>query len=185
MSTTAGPVLVVPLSIRVALDLVVAGIARDADRPDGPAPARTIGVPWLIAEFERYGTAAVTDALIALGASPEEARAAIVAHRPARVWTVAAGPLGALLRPLRAAPVPLLPDLSPAAWRELGYVAATADGVEGPGAVLWAIAERAWTAGRRPDLADRCRIGLIRSMVATGGHRSLATVAVRAYRERA
>ena len=182
MSTTAGPVspLPLPLEVRVVLDLVAAAIARDAS---GPIPARVIGVPWLAAELERYG-AVVADpgALVALAAPPEAVRAAILAHRPARVWTVAAGPLSALLQPLRAAPVPFPPDLTPATWRELGYEAATAHGVQGVGALAWAFAARAWIAGRRPDLADRCRIGMIRSMVALGGRRSPAAVAVRAYR---
>jgi hypothetical protein len=167
-----------PLHLRAAIDLV----AQRSAGQDHRLPARAIGHPRLVAELRTYAPADERDrSLVALGADQRDLRAAVETDAPGRVVTLASGPLERALRRLRAVPFDLPSDLSPAAWRALGYAPATAAGVQGLGWLVWATAERVARRFGRPDLADRCRIAALRTLVTNGVVPRLAAVHVRTY----
>ena len=79
------------------------------------------------------------------------------------------------------ASVDLPEGLPPTAWRGLGYQRSWSVGLFGVGAVAWAIAERVLRRVGRPDLADRCRLGMLRSLKTSSIGRLVAVSHVRAY----
>lgn len=164
-----------PLALRAALDLA----AIELGATSGALRARLVGLPDLVAELAAYapsGGDGVT--LLAVGATPAEVRDALALGTPARVLVIADGPLA---RPGRGGVAPLL-DLDDGAWRELGYRRAATWGLQGVGSLTWAVAERLARRAGRPDLADRCKVGMLRALVTAGPARGLATVRVRLYR---
>jgi hypothetical protein len=150
-----------PIELRAGLDLIVLRSADRAGRPTGDA----VGLPDLVEEWRRYGWSGNgAGLLIALGASPGAIRAIVGEAAPQWVITLQAGPIARLLRPIRASAVDLPEGLPPTAWRGLGYQPSWTAGLFGVGAVAWAIAERVLRRAGRPDLADRCRLGMLRSL---------------------
>jgi hypothetical protein len=119
--------------------------------------------------------------LIALGATPDALRTVVVESAPQGVVTLQAGPIARLLRPIRASAVDLPEGLSSTAWRGLGYQPSWSVGLFGVGAVAWAIAERVLRRVGRPDLADRCRLGMLRSLKTSSIGRLVAVNHVCAY----
>jgi hypothetical protein len=119
--------------------------------------------------------------LIALGATSDVLRAAVAKSTPQCVVTLQAGPFAKLLRPLRASVVDLPEGLSPAVWRDLGYQRRWSAGFFGFGTLTWALAELTLRRAGRPDLADRCRLGMLRSLKTTSFGRLVAMNHVRAY----
>jgi hypothetical protein len=150
-----------PIELRVGLDLIVLRSADRGGRPTGDA----VGLPRLVEEWRRYGWSGNgAGLLIALGATPDALRADVVESAPQWVITLQAGPIARLLRPIRASAVDLPEGLPPTAWRGLGYQRSWSAGLFGVGAMAWAIAERVLRRVGRPDLADRCRLGMLRSL---------------------
>lgn len=170
-----------PIELRLALDLV----AWRAGKMTGRIPAHIIGDPRLGNAFRWYG---VTDdgapELVSLGASSDELRDELATVRVDRVLTVAAGPLGPVVSPLRRAPL-ALPRDTMALWRELGYRRVWQCGIHGIGSLVWATADRLARALERPALADRCRIAMLRSLATSSLGCSLAMVMVSEYRRAA
>jgi hypothetical protein len=167
-----------PIELRAGLDLIVLRSADRAGRPTGDA----VGLPCLVEEWRRYGWSGNgTGLLIALGATPDALQAIVVESAPQWVVTLQAGPFARLLRPIRASAVDLPDGLTLTAWRGLGYQRSWSVGLFGVGAVAWAIAERVLRRVGRPDLADRCRLGMLRSLKTSPIGRLLAVSHVRAY----
>jgi glycosyltransferase involved in cell wall biosynthesis len=163
--TDAGPA-DLPLDVRAAIDLAVI----HGEGLTGTIRGRVIGQERLVAELRRYAPIDGADAerVIALGAEPADLQRVVSASVPDEVVAVAAGGLGRLLRPLRsghAGSGPLPTDLPRDAWRKLGYERSGGVGVHGLGTLSWAVGERVLRRIGRPDLADRCRIGMLRSLV--------------------
>ena len=167
-----------PIELRAGLDLIVLRSADSGGRPTGDA----VGLPRLVEEWRRYGWSK-NDAglLIALGATPDALRAVVVESAPQRVVTLQAGPFARLLRPIRATSADLPEGLTLTAWRGLSYQRSWSVGLFGVGAVAWAIAERVLRRVGRPDLADRCRLGMLRSLRTSSIGRLVAVSHVRAY----
>ena len=167
-----------PIELRVGLDLIVLRSADHGGRPTGDA----VGLPRLVKEWRRYGWSGNgAGLLIALGATPHVLRADVVESAPQRVITLQAGPVARLLRPIRASAVDLPEGLPRTAWRSLGYQRSWSVGLFGVGALAWAIAERVLRRVGRPDLADRCRLGMLRSLKTSSIGRLAAVSHVWAY----
>lgn len=142
-----------------------------------------IGAPRLVQQLERYAELdGAPERLIALAATPAELASALDAAQPARVLTVTAGALAPVLRPLQAQPCALPADLPEAAWRARGFRPAHTRGVQGPGALAWAVAERIARRFGRPELADRARFAMQRALPASRWSGRLAALSVREYR---
>jgi hypothetical protein len=168
-----------PIALRAALDLTVVRCGGQG----GQIRARVIGRRHLTGELARYAPIADDPGvLIALGAGEDDLREAVTATRPGLVLTVVDGPLARRLRGLRAGAEAEMPDLDAATWRSLGYRRARTSGVQGVGALAWAVAERILRRADRPDLADRCKVGMLRTLVTTRLTAALGLVLVRAYR---
>jgi hypothetical protein len=168
-----------PIELRVGLDLIVLRSTDPGGRPTG----RAFGLPCLIAEWRRYGCGGnEREPLIALGVPPDALRAVVVEAKPQWVLTLEARPFARLLRPIRATSIELPEGLAAAAWGSLGYRPTWSVGLFGAGAVAWAITERALRRVGRPDLADRCRLGMLRSLKTSSIGRLVAVSQVRAYR---
>jgi hypothetical protein len=168
-----------PIELRAGLDLIVLRSADREGRPTGVA----VGLPRLVEEWRRYGWSGNgAGLLIALGATPDALRPVVVESAPQWVVTLQAGPFARLLRPIRASAVELPEGLLPTAWRGLGYQQSWSVGLFGVGAVAWAIAERLLRRVGRPDLADRCRLGMLRSLKTSSIGRLAAASHVWAYR---
>src|SRR5215213_1561493 len=168
-----------PIELRAGLDLIMLRSADREGRPTGDA----VGLPCLVEEWRRYGWSGNgAGLLIALGATPDALRVVVVESAPQWVVTLQAGPFARLLRPIRASAVDLVEGLPPAAWRRLGYQPSWSVGLFGVGAVAWAIAERVLRRVGRPDLADRCRLGMLRSLKTTSIGRLVAVSHVHAYK---
>jgi hypothetical protein len=167
-----------PIELRAGLDFIVLRTEDPEGRPTGNA----IGLPRLVEEWRRYGLSENgPQSLIALGATPDALRAAVVELAPQWVVTLQAGPFAKLLRPLRASVVDVPEGLSPAVWREHGYHLNWSAGFFGFGTVAWALAELTFRRAGRPDLADRCRLGMLRSLKTSSIGRLLAMNQIRAY----
>jgi hypothetical protein len=167
-----------PFELRAGLDLIVLRSADGGGRPTGDA----VGLPCLVEEWRRYGWSGNGDGLlIALGASPDALRTVVGEAPPQWVITLQAGPFARLLRPIRTSAVDLSGGLPATAWSGLGYQRRWSVGLFGVGAVAWAIAERVLRRVGRPDLADRCRLGMLRSLKTSPIGRLLAVSHVRAY----
>lgn len=168
-----------PIELRAGLDLIVLRSADRGGRPTGDA----VGLPRLVEEWRRYGSSGNGSwFLIALGATPDALRAVVVESAPQWVLTLQAGPFSRLLRPIRAASIEFPEGLTLTAWRGLGYQRSWSVGLFGAGAVAWAIAERVLRRFGRPDLADRCRLGMLRSLKTSSIGRLTAVSHVRAYK---
>jgi hypothetical protein len=170
-----------PVQIRVAIDLVAAADGGLS----GSIRACVVGDSRLVEELARY--APILDSphrVIALGAAPGELRIVLARERPEYVTTVVEGLLARPVRPLRVNAFDLAADLPLSEWRTLGYERVASSGVEGAGAIGWAAGERLMRRWHRPALADRCRIAMLRTQVVAATSGPLATVLVRAYRQR-
>jgi hypothetical protein len=173
-----------PLEVRAALDLV----AVHCGALEGAIYGRVVGQPKLSAELGRYAPVCEEGAsqVISLGLDSLELRSVVATSAPKEIVTVTAGPLARILQPLRSkteSTTPIAsPDVKNSTWRELGYERIDQHGVQGFGSVGWAAAERAMRRLNRPDLADRCRVAMLRCLIAARPF-ALGTVRVRHYRE--
>jgi hypothetical protein len=146
-------------------------------------PGRLFGDDRLIAEFRRYALEDGSSEQIVFLGVDVRLIASILAETPAEeVVTLVAGPLQQPLRSFRTGQALSLPDdLGRSAWRSLGYELIGMTGVQGLGSIVSALAERAFRRVGRPDVADRCRIAMLRALVAAWPL-SLGTAQVRRYR---
>ena len=163
---TINQMVVLPLELRAALDL----IARASVGASGVIDGHVVGFPELTEAFGRYASISPSKKLlICLIPDPDQLRSAVTDRQAPRVWTLTTGPLHRILRPMRSQPavrIGLVDELSASQWAELGYERKTTIGVQGFGSIAWAMGERICRCLGRPDLADRCRIGMLRSLVA-------------------
>ncbi len=163
-----------PVELQAALDLVVQHAA--ANQP-GAGPA--VGDPALLAVLQAYGwTNNRSPApLIALLPHPDALRVAL-AQAPDHVLIVMPGPIALVLSPFRRAATRFPAGLSDKEWRSRGYKRTWRAGIQGPGCLWWLAAGRLADAVGRPDLADRCRVGMLRSLVTSPLGRRLAAVGI-------
>jgi glycosyltransferase involved in cell wall biosynthesis len=171
-----------PVDVRAAIALAVVHCGGLA----GAIGGRVIGQERLIAEIARYASIDGVDSnrLIALGAQPGDLQQAVATSTPDEVVAVVAGSLERFLWPLRAAvreSDPLPRDLPRGIWRRLGYERVGVDGIQGLASLGWAVGERIGRRISRPDLADRCRIAMLRSLV-TATPPTLAAIRLHRYR---
>jgi Glycosyl transferases group 1 len=169
-----------PVDLLAALDLIT---VQNGSR-SGATLGRVAGQQHLKQELNRYALVTADDnaRLIALGAQPDALQNEIATFRPEQIMTLVAGPLAGPIRRMRVSPIDSAPDLSAATWRSLGYERVSSRAISGIGAIAWAIAGRVMTRLNRPDLADRCRIAMLRTMVASRRLGAPAMVEVREYR---
>lgn len=168
-----------PLAYRLVLDEIVESL----DGATGFIGARVIGDERLSAALADYVEIRDDrDTLIALGTNPGDLETQLVTERPRRVLTLSSGALGGLVDRLRREAIPCPGSLSPETWRRLGYVARRDLGVQGIGWLLWAAAERATSSIGQFAIADRCRIGMLRSSTTLLPTSRVSSVRVREYR---
>jgi hypothetical protein len=167
-----------PIEVRTALH----GIAAPGSEVR-PQYDCVVGQPALVRYLKECTPRAQPGSrLIALGAAPDELRAAVAALRPAAVTVVADGMLAGVFRPLRADAYALGRDLSPRHWHALGYEPVRTSGVQGVAAVFWVTCERLARRIGRPALADRCRVAMLQSLPTAPVARNVAAIVVREYR---
>ena len=153
-----------PLEVRIGLDV----IARTLRVDDGAMSATVIGDPALVESLSDYAMIQPSsDRLILLWAPPHQVVDWIAEKGPEDILELTAGPLHSILAPLRSTSRKFLEKTSVTSpeWSELGYEPAMVYGIQGPAAVFWATAERVARRLGRPDLADRCRVAMLRTMV--------------------
>ncbi len=168
-----------PVDLRAALEL----IAVRGGGLHGSIRARVIGKQRLVAELGGYAPVMNDpNQLIALGAGARDLRAVISVARPERVLTLVEGPLGGLVRPARVSSAALPVDLPNETWQGLGYVKVMSRGVQGLGSIGWAAGERLLKRLNRPDLADRCRAAMLRTLPTSRVPGSPATIEIHEYR---
>jgi hypothetical protein len=155
----------VPIDVRAAIDLVA---ARCTDG-GGEIAGMMLGAEHLQVELGLYARRNDADfRIIALDSDPETLAQSLATHDADEVWCVAAGPAHRLMRPLRRS---RQADVTHAAGelsdtlRNHGFARSTRVGIQGPGYIFWAVAERVLLRLQRPDLADRCRIAMLRSLI--------------------
>jgi hypothetical protein len=155
-----------PFEQRAALDVV----ARFAGADVGLVRGTILGDPRLARELRRYGHEASTNRIICLMADSDEVKL-IPTHTPAReVITVTLGPFEGAVRPFRVNSPARSAQLTPRKSARLqleGFQVSEKRAIQGPGSAAWAIAARIARRIGRPDLADRCRIAMFRTLVAS------------------
>lgn len=170
-----------PLELRGALDV----IALELTDSSGTILAEVIGPAALVGELSLYAQITPSpDVLILLAAEPGEAAAAIDSTTATEIWTLAAGWLDSILGPLRSrsgSRVTFSKQLADDQWRNRGFERRANIGLQGLGSIAWAFGERICRRIDRPDLADRCRIGMLRTLIAARPL-SLGTIVVTQYR---
>ena len=170
-----------PLELQVALDCIVG----ESGVSEGSVDAYAMGSPELICRLEQYAPVCKeSDTLVTLFATPGAVMSEVQATRPQRVISLGAGPLLMMLRPLRATHYrgPEVPAKS--AMNAMGYDLALVRGIQGPAPVFWAMCERVTGRFGRPDLADRCRIGMLRTQISGSLLATPATLRIATYRRR-
>jgi hypothetical protein len=157
-----------PMELRAALDYVAARTGGMLGKTHG----QPVGEPLLVRELERYAPTVPTTgtAIILLGQADDVAEA-VSPLSAIDVWAVTAGPLDRLLRPLRtriAGGIRPRETMADGQWRALGFERIESTGIQGIGSIAWAVAERICRRFNRPDLADRCRIAMLRTLKTSG-----------------
>jgi hypothetical protein len=171
------------MEVRAAIDLLVVL----SDGQEGEIRGHAIGQPHLLVEMSKYAPLVDSDTtrILALGVAPDDLRAAVVQSAPEEVVTIVSGLLATLVRPLRTIPArtsaTLAPDLPRSEWHSLGYALRDTSGVQGIGSLFWVGCERLAHRAGRPDLADRCRIAMLRTLVLRYPF-AVATIRLRRYR---
>ncbi|HET7055486.1 MAG TPA: hypothetical protein VFI12_03435 [Thermomicrobiales bacterium] len=157
-----------PFELRGALDYV----AFRTGGVRGETGGRVVGDPILVNELGRYAPIApAPETVIVLLGQSEEIAEAVAQLSVTDAWIVTAGPLDRLMRPLRTRTTG---EIRPSAavpaeqWRALGFERIDSTGIQGIGSIAWAVAERICRRFDRPDLADRCRIAMLRTLKTAG-----------------
>ena len=170
-----------PLELQVALDQ----IAVLAGGLTGRIEASIIGPVWLATHLRRFAEVSDdTRRLIALLVDPVDLKSALIDSRPMEVLTLSAGSLFRLLRPFRARQYEGPVKIRTSQWRELRYRQVKEVHIQGIGPLGWAIGERLLNRAGRPDLADRCRIGMLRTQVSGQLSLRAASLTISQYRLR-
>jgi hypothetical protein len=184
VDSSTNQMVVFPLELRAALDL----IAQASIGAGGAIDGHVVGSPEVMDAFGRYASVSLSkNLLICLLPDQVLIQSAVTERQSMQVWMLTTGPLHRILRPLRSQPMErfaLVDDLSASQWAELGYARETTIGVQGFGSIAWAIGERICRRIGRPDFADRCRIGMLRSLIAARPLH-LGSVHVHRYRRKA
>jgi hypothetical protein len=166
------------MELLAALDYIV----LQTSMPDGSIHGHIVGRALLREQLQRYGWIEEdSSCLIALDADPKLLHETLVQLMPAQVITLSAGSLSQPLRQMRQSPALHSKDLSRTTWRSLGYYRVCSCGVQGIGSLAWAFGERLYLRLGRPELADRCRIGMLRTLLTTRMTSRFGTTQVRTY----
>jgi hypothetical protein len=168
-----------PMELLAALDYIV----LQTSTPDGGIRGHIVGRALLRDQLQRYGWIEDdSSCLIALDAEPTLLHEALIQLMPAQVITLSAGSLSQPLKRMRRSPALHANHLSATTWRSLGYYRVCSRGVQGFGSLTWAFGERLSLRLGRPELADRCRIGMLRTLLTTRMTSRFGTTQVRTYR---
>ncbi|HEY8448055.1 MAG TPA: hypothetical protein VIL01_13200 [Thermomicrobiales bacterium] len=161
---TSDPAPVLPVELRAAIDVVV----KLSQAAEGQTAGRVLGQRQLTRALESCVPVTESNSMvIALGAPPDALRSAVASTMPDRIVTMVGSRFDRSLKPFRAPGRVALPtDLPRAEWDAMGYARVAATGVQGLAAILWSMGERVLRRLGRPDLADRCRIAMLRTLVA-------------------
>jgi hypothetical protein len=171
--------------VRAAFGVVTeAAIAAD---PARVIRGHVIGQPELVAQLARYCELRPDreSVLVTLSAEPAEVRAALSATTPEHVITLVAGNAADVLRRFRATPILLSADLPQREWAARGYRCVESHGVQGGASTVWAVAQRLADRLHRTDLADRCRIAMMQTLVTSALLSGFASASIREYRRSA
>ena len=155
-----------PLEFRAAID-VIALICGSAG---GEIQGFVLGNERLALELCRYAPLNESHThLIALGLTSAELADQVDSRPDCDILTLVQGPLFRVINPLAGANAirgSLHADIQRDQWTRMGYQRVNAIGIQGCGSIGWAVAERLLRRIRRQDLADRCRIGMLRTLIA-------------------
>ena len=168
-----------PMEIRVGLDIVFQRVCSGG----GEMRSRFIGDTNLIEAISQYGNV-FDDAshVTALGADAAEIRQTLTELSPSTVVTLSAMKNGDRIRRLRRDPLIIPTNLDSPEWDGFGLHRTGLVGIQGLGSLMFAAGHLLFTRANRPDVADRCRIGMLRTLVTTRPGVRLATIAVSEYR---
>ena len=149
--------------MRAALDTVFLMLGGSSGQIRGDV----LGPAVLTKGLAQYANIEPSDtALIVLGAPRHEVEDTLSVMSYQQVVTLTTGCLARFVGPFRSENVELPADLPTSHWEKLGYVRQRCVGLQGVGSFSWAVAHKFTSYADRPDLGDRCRIAMIRSLVA-------------------
>jgi hypothetical protein len=168
-----------PMELRAALDLMCELLAGEG----GVLRTSLYGNPTLVSALATYGLIETQrDHSTMLGAAVNEINLTIARDEPRRVVVLGAGRLQRTLRPFRSG-VMLIPRLPGNHWwAHRGYQLVRTIKVQGIGSIFWSGIDRLLRRFNRPQVADRCRIAMLRTLVAARSRLIPATLLIQEYR---
>lgn len=178
-TVTMGAGAALPMELRVALDLIFEGVAGER----GVLRTSLHGAPALVSALATYGLVEPRrEHATMLGAPTNEINLTIARDQPRRVAVLGAGRLQRALRPFRH-DVTLFPRLPGNGWWEQrGYQLIRTVKVQGLGSIFWSGSDRLLRRFNRPQGADRCRIAMLRTLVAARWRFIPATLCIQEFR---
>jgi len=171
-----------PMEIRASLDLLFELLAGER----GVMSTSVIGQPSLVTALGRYGTIeSDRDRPTFLGVLAREISITLARNQPPRIVVLGSGRLQRVVRPLRrsVAPVPRVP--ADGWWERQGYRLVRSIKIQGVGSLFWSSCDRLLRRFDRTALADRCRIAMLRTLVAARWSIAPSTLCIHEYRRAA
>lgn len=171
-----------PMEMRASLDLLFELLASE----QGVMRTSAIGDQSLISALAMYGTLELDrDHPTYLGASATEIGLNIGRDQPQRVTVLGSGRLQRVIGPLRrrADLIPRTPAIG--WWERRGYQLIRSIKVQGLGSLVWSGCDLLLRRFDRPHLADRCRIAMLRTLIAARWRIAPATLLIQEYRRAA
>lgn len=171
-----------PMEMRASLDLLFELIASER----GVLRTSAIGKPLLISALAIYGTIEPDrNHATFVGASMNEISLNIGRDQPQRITVLGSGGLQRVIGPLRRG-VDLIPRLPDSGWWEhRGYQLVRSIKIQGAGSLFWSSCDRLLRRFDRPHLADRCRVAMLRTLIAARWRTAPATLLIQEYRRAA
>ncbi|HEX7103698.1 MAG TPA: hypothetical protein VF201_13720 [Nitrolancea sp.] len=171
-----------PIEMRASLDLLFELLAGER----GVIRTSAIGKPSLISALAAYGTIEPSrDHSTFLGASVSEIGLNIGRNQPQQITVLGSGRLQHVIGPLRRS-VDLIPRVPAGGWwKHRGYQLIRSIKVQGAGSLFWSSCDRLLRRVDRPQLADRCRIAMLRTLIAARWSTAPATLLIQEFRRAA
>jgi hypothetical protein len=168
-----------PMELRASLDLLYELLAGDR----GVMRTSIIGEPSLASALARYGTIkSDSERATILGVSAHQISETIARDQPERIIVLGSGRLAHLTRPLRRnrTLVPRVPG--DRWWEDRGYQRMRSIKVQGTGSLFWSACDRVLRRLNQVHLADRCRVAMLRTLVAAHWRFVPSTLCIQQYR---
>jgi hypothetical protein len=168
-----------PMEMRASLDLLFELLAGE----HGVVRTSAFGEPSLISALAAYGTIEPDrDHSTFLGATESEIGLNIERDQPPLVTLLGSGRLQHIIGPLRRSgdAIPRVP--ANGWWEERGYRLARTIKVQGIGSLVWSSCDRLLRRFDRPHLADRCRIAMLRTLIAARWRAMPGTLLIQDFR---